>query len=394
MFEWDPYTLPIIAEKGGKVRFVDLVSGISVREETDDATGMTQKIVSDWRSVPRGGDLKPEIIVVGADGEPVRKEDGNPVTYPMSVDAILSIEDGQDVAAGDVVARIPREGAKTKDITGGLPRVAELFEARRPKDHAIIAEIDGYVRFGKDYKNKRRIAIESADDPDHKVEYMVPKGKHIPVQEGDFVQKGDYIMDGNPAPHDILAIMGVEALADYMIDEVQDVYRLQGVKINDKHIEVIVRQMLQKWEISDSGDTTLLKGETVDKVEFDEANAKAEARGGRPAQGEPILLGITKASLQTRSFISAASFQETTRVLTEASVQGKRDKLVGLKENVIVGRLIPAGTGGATAIVRSIAAKRDNVVLEARREEAEEAVKLAAPSYDDIAVETPESREE
>ena len=223
---------------------------------------------------------------------------------------------------------------------------------------------------------------------------MVPKGKHIPVQEGDFVQKGDYIMDGNPAPHDILAIMGVEALADYMIDEVQDVYRLQGVKINDKHIEVIVRQMLQKWEISDSGDTTLLKGETVDKVEFDEANAKAEARGGRPAQGEPILLGITKASLQTRSFISAASFQETTRVLTEASVQGKRDKLVGLKENVIVGRLIPAGTGGATAIVRSIAAKRDNVVLEARREEAEEAVKLAAPSYDDIAVETPESREE
>jgi DNA-directed RNA polymerase subunit beta' len=394
MFEWDPYTLPIIAEKGGKVRFVDLVSGISVREETDDATGMTQKIVSDWRSVPRGGDLKPEIIVVGADGEPVRKEDGNPVTYPMSVDAILSIEDGQDVAAGDVVARIPREGAKTKDITGGLPRVAELFEARRPKDHAIIAEIDGYVRFGKDYKNKRRIAIESAEDPDHKVEYMVPKGKHIPVQEGDFVHKGDYIMDGNPAPHDILAIMGVEALADYMIDEVQDVYRLQGVKINDKHIEVIVRQMLQKWEISDSGDTTLLKGETVDKVEFDEANAKAEARGGRPAQGEPILLGITKASLQTRSFISAASFQETTRVLTEASVQGKRDKLVGLKENVIVGRLIPAGTGGATAIVRSIAAKRDNVVLEARREEAEEAVKLAAPSYDDIAVETPESREE
>ena len=394
MFEWDPYTLPIIAEKGGKVRFVDLVSGISVREETDDATGMTQKIVSDWRSVPRGGDLKPEIIVVGPDGEPVRKEDGNPVTYPMSVDAILSIEDGQDVAAGDVVARIPREGAKTKDITGGLPRVAELFEARRPKDHAIIAEIDGYVRFGKDYKNKRRIAIESADDPDHKVEYMVPKGKHIPVQEGDFVHKGDYIMDGNPAPHDILAIMGVEALADYMIDEVQDVYRLQGVKINDKHIEVIVRQMLQKWEISDSGDTTLLKGETVDKVEFDEANAKAEARGGRPAQGEPILLGITKASLQTRSFISAASFQETTRVLTEASVQGKRDKLVGLKENVIVGRLIPAGTGGATAIVRSIAAKRDNVVLEARREEAEEAVKLAAPSYDDIAVETPESREE
>ncbi|WIV51073.1 DNA-directed RNA polymerase subunit beta' [Marivivens sp. LCG002] len=396
MFEWDPYTLPIIAEKGGKVRFVDLVNGIAVREETDDATGMTQRIVSDWRSVPRGSDLKPEIIVVGEDGEPVRKDDGNPVTYPMSVDAILSVEDGQDIQAGDVVARIPREGAKTKDITGGLPRVAELFEARRPKDHAIIAEIDGYVRFGKDYKNKRRITIESSENADIKVEYMVPKGKHIPVQEGDFVQKGDYIMDGNPAPHDILAIMGVEALADYMINEVQDVYRLQGVKINDKHIEVIVRQMLQKWEIQDSGDTTLLKGETVDKVEFDEANEKAMARGGRPATGEPILLGITKASLQTRSFISAASFQETTRVLTEASVQGKRDKLVGLKENVIVGRLIPAGTGGATSKVRRIAQERDNVVLEARREEAEAAVALAAPSasqdmsFSDI----PESRDE
>ncbi len=376
MFEWDPYTLPIIAEKTGKARYVDLVSGISVREDTDDATGMTQRIVSDWRSVPRASDLKPEIIILDSDGEPMRKDDGNPVTYPMSVDAILSIEDGQDIHAGDVIARIPREGAKTKDITGGLPRVAELFEARRPKDHAIIAEIDGYVRFGKDYKNKRRIAIESSDDPDHKVEYMVPKGKHIPVQEGDFVQKGDYIMDGNPAPHDILSILGVEALANYMVDEVQEVYRLQGVKINDKHIEVIVRQMLQKWEIQDSGDTTLLKGETVDKVEFDEANAKAEARGGRPATGEPILLGITKASLQTRSFISAASFQETTRVLTEASVQGKRDKLVGLKENVIVGRLIPAGTGGATSRIRRIATDRDQAVIDVRREEAEQALQL------------------
>ncbi|MEL6960478.1 MAG: DNA-directed RNA polymerase subunit beta', partial [Pseudomonadota bacterium] len=386
MFEWDPYTLPIIAEAAGTIRYVDLVNGIAVREDTDDATGMTQKIVTDWRSVPKGNELKPEILVVGDDGEPMRNEAGNPVTYPMSVDAILSVEDGQKIAAGDVVARIPREGAKTKDITGGLPRVAELFEARRPKDHAIIAEIDGYVRFGKDYKNKRRIAIESSEDPDTKVEYMVPKGKHIPVQEGDFVQKGDYIMDGNPAPHDILAIMGVEALADYMIDEVQDVYRLQGVKINDKHIEVIVRQMLQKWEISDSGDTTLLKGENVDKVEFDEANAKAIARGGRPAEGEPILLGITKASLQTRSFISAASFQETTRVLTEASVQGKRDKLVGLKENVIVGRLIPAGTGGATQRVTRIASERDNVVIQARREEAEQAAALAAPTEDSMAM--------
>jgi DNA-directed RNA polymerase subunit beta' len=401
LFEWDPYTLPIIAEKSGTAKYVDLVSGIAVRDETDDATGMTQKIVIDWRAAPKGNDLKPEIILVGEDGEPVRNDAGNPVHYPMSVDAILSVEDGQDIAAGDVVARIPREGAKTKDITGGLPRVAELFEARRPKDHAIIAEADGYVRFGRDYKNKRRISIEPADESMETIEYMVPKGKHIPVQEGDFVQKGDYIMDGNPAPHDILSIMGVEALADYMIDEVQDVYRLQGVKINDKHIEVIVRQMLQKWEILDSGDTTLLKGEHVDKQEFDQACEKAIAKGGRPAQGEPILLGITKASLQTRSFISAASFQETTRVLTEASVQGKKDKLVGLKENVIVGRLIPAGTGGATQRVRHIASQRDNVVIEARREEAEAAAALAAPvmdgdiiddSYDNL-IDTPESRD-
>ena len=402
LFEWDPYTLPIIAEKAGAVRFVDLVSGIAVRDETDDATGMTQKIVIDWRAAPKGNELKPELILVGEDGEPVRGSNGNPVTYPMSVDAILSVEDGQDIEAGDVVARIPREGAKTKDITGGLPRVAELFEARRPKDHAIIAEIDGYVRFGRDYKNKRRIAIEPAEEGQDTKEYMIPKGKHIPVQEGDFIQKGDYIMDGNPAPHDILSIMGVEALADYMINEVQDVYRLQGVKINDKHIEVIVRQMLQKWEILDSGDTTLLKGEHVDKAEFDLANEKAESKGGRSAQGEPILLGITKASLQTRSFISAASFQETTRVLTEASVQGKKDKLVGLKENVIVGRLIPAGTGGATQNVRRVAQERDNVVIAARREEAEAAAALAAPTADDIMdmgpdfdtlVETPESRD-
>ena len=402
LFEWDPYTLPIIAEKSGTVKFVDLVSGVAVRDETDEATGMTQKIVVDWRAAPKGNDLKPEILIVGEDGEPVRNDAGHPVTYAMSVDAILSVEDGQTVKAGDVVARIPREGAKTKDITGGLPRVAELFEARRPKDHAIIAEIDGYVKFGRDYKNKRRISIQPADESLEPVEYMVPKGKHIPVAEGDFVQKGDYIMDGNPAPHDILSILGVETLANYMIDEVQDVYRLQGVKINDKHIEVIVRQMLQKWEISDSGDTTLLKGEHVDKAEFDAANEKAISKGGRPAQGAPILLGITKASLQTRSFISAASFQETTRVLTEASVQGKRDKLVGLKENVIVGRLIPAGTGGATQKIRRIAAERDVKVIEEARAQAEAAAALAAPvddfvggdEFDSMIVDTPESRDE
>ncbi len=387
LYEWDPYTLPIIAEKGGIAKFVDLASGLSVREETDDATGMTQKIVTDWRNAPKGSDLKPEIIIMDENGEPVRNDQGNPVSYPMSVDAILSVDDGQEIRPGDVVARIPREGARTKDITGGLPRVAELFEARRPKDHAIIAEIDGYVRFGKDYKNKRRISIEPAEEGREPVEYMVPKGKHIPVQEGDFVQKGEYIMDGNPAPHDILRILGIEALADYLIDEVQDVYRLQGVKINDKHIEVIVRQMLQKIEITDSGDTTLLKGEHVERDEFEEANAKIEARGGRPASGEPVLLGITKASLQTRSFISAASFQETTRVLTEAAVQGKRDKLVGLKENVIVGRLIPAGTGGATSRIRRIASERDHEVIEARKAEADAAAALVAPE----AIEMPQA---
>ncbi|MCA8881830.1 MAG: DNA-directed RNA polymerase subunit beta', partial [Rhodobacteraceae bacterium] len=403
LFEWDPYTLPIIAEKAGAAKFVDLTTGLSVREDTDDATGMTQKIVSDWRSVPRASDLKPEIIIMDpVTGDPVRNEAGHPVSYPMSVDAILSVEDGQEIAVGDVVARIPREGAKTKDITGGLPRVAELFEARRPKDHAIIAEIEGYVRFGRDYKNKRRIAIEPVDETLEPVEYMVPKGKHIPVVEGDYVQKGDYIMDGNPAPHDILRIMGIEALADYLIDEVQDVYRLQGVKINDKHIEVIVRQMLQKYEILDSGETTLLKGEHVDKAELDEVNEKAMADGRRPADAEPILLGITKASLQTRSFISAASFQETTRVLTEASVQGKRDRLIGLKENVIVGRLIPAGTGGASQKIRRIAAERDLKVIEQKRAEAEAALALEAPEGsglgdvfgdepEDNLVQTPES---
>ena len=370
LFEWDPYTLPIIAENNGVAKFIDLVAGVSLREETDDATGIAQRIVSDWRSAPKGNELKPEIIVADQNsGEPLKRENGNPERHAMSVEAILSVEDGDMVSAGDVIARIPREGAKTKDITGGLPRVAELFEARRPKDHAIIAQIDGYVRFGKDYKNKLRLAIEPPEGEGEPIEYLVPKGKHIPVNEGDFIRKGENLVDGNPAPHDILSILGVEALANYMISEVQDVYRLQGVKINDKHIEVIVRQMLQKWEISDSGQTILLKGEQVDRVEFEEINKKAIEKGYEPAKGAPVLLGITKASLQTRSFISAASFQETTRVLTEASTQGKRDKLIGLKENVIVGRLIPAGTGGAARDIKKIATQRDAAILEQKKKE-------------------------
>jgi len=392
--EWDPYTLPIIAEKAGRVKYVDLQLGFSVREETDEATGIAQRIVSDWRSAPKGNDLKPEIILMDSEtGEPLRLSNGNPAHYPMSVDAILSVEDGADIRVGDVLARIPREGAKTKDITGGLPRVAELFEARRPKDHAIIAEVDGIVRFGRDYKNKRRITIEPQDDTKEPVEYLVPKGKHIAVQEGDYIQRGEYLLDGNPAPHDILRILGIEALAEYLVTEVPDVYRLQGVKINDKHIEVIVRQMLQKVEVLDGGDTTLLKGEQVDRTEFDEANAKLKLRAKlkdgkdlREATGEPVLLGITKASLQTRSFISAASFQETTRVLTEAATQGKRDKLVGLKENVIVGRLIPAGTGGATSDFKRVAAERDARIIAQRQAEAEAAAKAASAAAELVAI--------
>jgi DNA-directed RNA polymerase subunit beta' len=267
----------------------------------------------------------------------------------MSVDAILSIEDGQELRPGDVVARIPREGAKTKDITGGLPRVAELFEARRPKDHAIIAETDGYVRFGKDYKNKRRITVEPVDETLQPIEYMIPKGKHIPVQEGDFVQKGDYIMDGNPAPHDILRIMGIEALGQ--LHDRRSAGRLSSAGREDQRQAHRGDRPSDAAEVRDPrlGDTTLLKGEQVDK-RAGRRERQGDARGMREAKAEPVLLGITKASLaDPQSFISAASFQETTRVLTEASVQGKRDKLVGLKENVIVGRLIPAGTGGRPA---------------------------------------------
>jgi DNA-directed RNA polymerase subunit beta' len=297
----------------------------------------------------------------------------------MSVDAILSVENGQKVKAGDVLARIPRESTKTRDITGGLPRVAELFEARKPKDHAIISEIEGRVEFGRDYKTKRRIVVRP-EDSDETVEYLIPKGKHISVQEGDFVGVGDLLMDGNPVPHDILEVLGVEALAEYLINEIQSVYRLQGVKINDKHIEVIVRQMLQKVEITAPGDSTFLVGEQVDREELEEINAKIYEEGGKPAEAKPVLQGITKASLQTRSFISAASFQETTRVLTEAAVNGKRDSLIGLKENVIVGRLIPAGTGSVMNRLKKLAFERDQAIIAEREKMAELAAAAAAES--------------
>jgi len=362
MAEWDPYTIPILTEREGIAHYVDLVDGVSMREVTDEATGISSRVVVDWKQQPRGNDLKPRITLRDESGEVVQLANGLEARYFMSVDAILSVENAVLVKAGDVLARIPRESSKTRDITGGLPRVAELFEARRPKDFAIISESEGRVEFGKDYKTKRRVIVNPTIEGAEPVEYMIPKGKHLAVHEGDYVQKGDLLMDGARVPHDILNIMGVEALADYLIYEIQEVYRLQGVKINDKHIEVIVRQMLQKVEVIDAGDTTLLLGETVDRDEFDEANEKALAESLRPAHAKPVLQGITKASLQTKSFISAASFQETTRVLTEAAVSGKIDGLEGLKENVIVGRLIPAGTGSVMNRLRRIAADRDRAL--------------------------------
>ena len=383
MAEWDPYTLPVVTEKSGVVHYMDLVEGISMRETVDEATGIASKVVVDWKQQPKGSDLKPRVTLrdkaIEQGGKVINLDNGMEARYFLSVDAVLSVENGQKVNAGDILARIPRESSKTRDITGGLPRVAELFEARKPKDHAIISEIEGRVEFGKDYKSKRRIVVKP--EKGNPVEYLVPKGKHLAVQEGDYVRKGDALMDGNPVPHDILRVMGVEALAYYLIKEIQDVYRLQGVKINDKHIEVIVRQMLQKVEITDGGDTTFLVGELPDKLEFDAENLKVVAEGGKAAKALPVLQGITKASLQTQSFVSAASFQETTRVLTEAAVTGKVDSLVGLKENVIVGRLIPAGTGALMNRLKVLAANRDKELQSAKETQALPATETpAAPA--------------
>ena len=351
MAEWDPFTMPVITELAGIVKYQDLVEGQTLVEQVDEATGIAQKVVTEFRPGRTKIDLRPRLTLL--DGE-----SGEAGRYMLAVGAMLSVEDGAEVVAGDVLARVSREAAKTRDITGGLPRVAELFEARKPKDNAIIASVSGRVVYGKDYKAKRKIGIQP-EDGGELVEYLIPKSKVIDVQEGDYVKRGDALVAGSPDPHDILEVMGIEPLAEFLVAEIQEVYRLQGVKINDKHIETIVRQMLQKVEIIDSGDTTLLVGEQVDREEMIEINDKAALTGGRPAEGKPILLGITKASLQTRSFISAASFQETTRVLTEASVQGKKDQLIGLKENVIVGRLIPAGTGAGMNRLRVVATSRD-----------------------------------
>ena len=349
--EWDPFTTPVITEKPGIVRYQDLVDGKTLTEQTDEATGMSSRVITENRSINRSKkeDLRPRLTLLDDDS-------GEAARYLLAVGTTLSVEDGQRVEAGEILARASREAAKTRDITGGLPRVAELFEARKPKDNSIIAKIAGRIEFVRDYKAKRKIAI--IPEEGEPVEYLVPKSRVIDVQEGDYVKKGDNLISGSPDPHDILEVMGVEALAEYLVAEIQEVYRLQGVKINDKHIEVIVRQMLQKVEITAGGDTTLLPGEQVDLEEMLEVNGKLEA-GQVPAEGKPVLLGITKASLQTRSFISAASFQETTRVLTQAAVEGKKDSLIGLKENVIVGRLIPAGTGAGMNRMRVAATSRD-----------------------------------
>jgi DNA-directed RNA polymerase subunit beta' len=341
--EWDPYTLPVIAETGGIVNYMDLTEGSSLTETLDDATGLSTKSVTDWKSLTKNSELKPRITLRDDKGEIIKKADGNEARYYLVPDTILSVKDGQKISAGDVLARLPKETSKTKDITGGLPRVAELFEARKPKDSAIIAENDGVIEFGKEVRGKQKISIVATSGETSN--YLIPKGKHVNFNQGEKIKKGEYLLDGAPLPHDILRVLGVEKLTEYFVTEVQEVYRLQGVVINDKHIETIVRQMLKRVEVKNPGDSDLLLGEVIDLLDIAKINEELRKEKKKPAVYERILLGITKASLQTNSFISAASFQETTRVLTDASIKGKTDKLEGLKENVIVGRLVPAGTG-------------------------------------------------
>jgi len=342
---WDPHNHPVVTEVAGTIRYVDLIDGLTMRRQTDEMTGLTSTVVMDPKHRgPGGKDLRPMVKLVDPEGNDLCLAGTNlPAHYFLTTDAIINIDDGASVGVGDVIARIPQETSKTRDITGGLPRVADLFEARKPKEPEILAEISGVVSFGKETKGKRRLLLTPSEGEPH--EELIPKWRHVGVFEGEHVERGEVIADGAPNPHEILRLLGVDALANYIVNEVQDVYRLQGVKINDKHIEVIVRQMLRKVMIKSGGDSRYLQGEQVDIGDLKEVNAKLVTEEKLPATYDPVLLGITKASLATESFISAASFQETTRVLTEAAVSGKRDELRGLKENVIVGRLIPAGTG-------------------------------------------------
>ncbi len=338
--EWDPYTIPIITEVSGKVKFGDVIEGLTMSEQVDEVTGLSRKVIVEYRE--RETEIRPRVSIKDENGRTIKIGDSE-ARYLLPVGANIMIKEGEEIHAGDVIAKIPRETTKTKDITGGLPRVAELFEARKPKEFAIISEIDGIVSFGKDTKGKRKVVV--TPEVGEAKEYLIPKGKHISVHVGDWVQAGEALMEGSTNPHDLLGIKGEKDLAKYLVDEVQEVYRLQGVKINDKHIEVIVRQMLRRVRVKEVGDTDFLVGEQIERSLFEEENTRVVKQGGAPAVGEPLLLGITKASLSTDSFISAASFQETTKVLTEASLSGKIDFLRGLKENVIMGRLIPAGTG-------------------------------------------------
>ncbi len=339
LVEWDPFTIPIITEVSGKVKFGDIIEGITVDEKTDPITGKVSIIVREYKHT----DYRPRVSIKDERGRTIKIEGKGHARYLLPVGAIITVNEGDNVKAGDVIAKIPRETTKTKDITGGLPRVAELFEARKPKEYAIISEIDGIVHFDKEIKGKRKIIVKpEVGEPK---EYMIPKGKHIAVHDGDFIRAGEPLMEGSANPHDILRVRGVKGLARFLVEEIQEVYRLQGVRINDKHFEIIVRQMLKKVKIKEVGDTNFMIGELVDKVRFQEENERVLAQGGRPAVAEPLILGITKASLAVESFLAAASFQETTKVLTEASLAGKVDHLRGLKENIIIGRLIPAGTG-------------------------------------------------
>ena len=361
--EWDPYTLPIIAEQEGKVQYVDLIEGVSFQETVDEVTGITQRTVIAARSTLKGVELRPTLMIaLDAD----RKGTGG--RYFLGVDSVIMVNNGEDVKRGDVLARLAKEAFKSKDIVGGLPRIVELFEARRPKDPSVMSPFDGVIEFGKDYKSRRRFSVIPHDPNEKPVEYTISKDRHVLVQEGDVVRKGDFLVDGNIVPHDILVILGFEALSKYFVTSVQDLYRLQGVPINAKHVEVILKQMMQRVEVVDPGHTLFLIGDHVTVEELEAANAEIRHAGKKPAIGVRILQGITKVSLQTDSFISAASFQETTRALIDAAVYGKVDKLKGLKENVIVGRLIPAGTGFIKRILRQEARQQDQKLLEDSRE--------------------------
>jgi DNA-directed RNA polymerase subunit beta' len=339
--DWDPYTIPIVSEAGGVIKYGDLVEGVSMQERVDPVTGKASKVIIQSRGTT---DMNPRISIKDKRGRTLKlPKTGSPARYTLPVGSIISVNEGDVIEPGTVVGKIPRETTKTKDITGGLPRVAELFEVRKPKEFAIITEIDGRVSFGKDLKGKRRVIV--TPEFGESKEYLVPKAKHVSVHEADYVRAGEALMDGSPIPNDILKVLGVKELAKFLVNEIQEVYRLQGVKINDKHIEVIVRQMLRRVQIKDVGESTFMLNEQVEWWRFEEENEKLFRAGKQPAVAEPLLLGVTKASLSTDSFISAASFQETTKVLTNAAMAGRVDTLSGLKENVIMGRLVPAGTG-------------------------------------------------